>query len=183
MEKGAKILSLEIPDVKFIDSLNFFPMPLSNFPKTFGIPELKKGFFLHFFNTQENQIYIGYMSDKKLYDPDGMSPSRKQEFLTWYEDKVQQRYVFDFEKEILQYFQSDVRLLRQGCMTFQSQFKDIVEFNLMLHSITIASACNIACRKKWMPQDKTAVEPVRGWRSSHNQSRSPWLRRTDKNRL
>ena len=37
---GAKILSLELPNVKFIDSMNFFPMALSNFPKTFGIREL-----------------------------------------------------------------------------------------------------------------------------------------------
>ena len=45
---GANILSLEIPNVKFIDSMNFFPMALSNFPKTFGIRELKKGFFSPF---------------------------------------------------------------------------------------------------------------------------------------
>ena len=30
---GAKILSIEIPNVKFIDSMNFFPMALSNFSK------------------------------------------------------------------------------------------------------------------------------------------------------
>ena len=30
---GAKILSLELTSVKFIDSMNFFPMALSNFPK------------------------------------------------------------------------------------------------------------------------------------------------------
>ena len=54
-----KILCLELPNVKFIDSMNFFPMALSNFPKTFRIDELKKGFFPHFFNTQQNQIYVG----------------------------------------------------------------------------------------------------------------------------
>lgn len=72
---GAKILSVDIPNVKFIDSMNFFPMAPSNFPKTFGIQELKK----------ENQNYVGYMPDKSCYDPDGMSPSRKQEFLAWHE--------------------------------------------------------------------------------------------------
>ena len=56
---GAKILSLELPNIKFIDSMNFFPMALSNFPKTFGLNEMKKGFFPHFFNTQQNQIYEG----------------------------------------------------------------------------------------------------------------------------
>ena len=128
---GAKILSLEIPNVKFIDSMNFFPMVLSNFPKTFGIRDLKKGFFPHFFNTEENQKYVGYMPDKSFYDPDSMSPARKEEFLTWYDEKVSKRYIFNFQGELLSYCQSDVRLLKQGCMTFQSQFKEIVNFNPM----------------------------------------------------
>lgn len=145
---GAKILSLEIPNVKFIDSMNFFQMALSNFPKTFGIRELKKGFFPHFFNTQRNQNYVRYMPDKSYYDPDGMSPVRKEEFLKWYDEKVSQRYLFNFKDELLTYCQSDVRLLKQGCMRFQSQFKNIVGFNPMKECITIASACNVAYRKK-----------------------------------
>ena len=55
-------------------------------------------------------------------------------------------------------------------MTFQSQFKDIVDFNPMEHCITITSACNVAYRKKWMPENKIAVRPVRGWLSHHIQS-------------
>lgn len=167
---GGKILSLEIPNVKFIDSMNFFRMALSNFPETFRINELKKGFFPHFFNIQENQKYAGCMPDKSYYDPDGTSPARKEEFLRWYDDKVFQRYVFNFQDELLTYCQSDVRLLKQGCMTLQSQFKDIVNFNPMKECITIASACNVAYRKQWMPSHKIAVEPVRGWRPKHNQS-------------
>lgn len=62
-------------------------------------------------------------------------------------------------------------------MTFQSQFKEIVSFNPMQKCITIASACNVAYRKKWMPENKIAVEPVRGWRLKHNQSHAAlkWL--------
>lgn len=97
------------------------------------------------------------MPDKSYYDPDGMSPARKEEFLRWY-------------NELLTYCQSDVRLLKQGCMTFQSQFKDIVNFNPMKECITIASACNVAYRKQWMLAHKIAVEPVRGWWPKHNQS-------------
>ena len=167
---GAKILSLDLPHIKLIDSMNFFPMALSNFPKTFGIHELKKGSFPHFFNTQQNQNYVGYMPDKSYYDPDGMSTSRKDEFHEWYDEKVSERYIFNFQHELLTYCQSDVRLLKQGCMTFQSQFKDIVDFNPMEHCITITSACNVAYRKKWMPENKIAVRPVRGWLSHHIQS-------------
>ena len=43
--RGAKILSLTIPmfKIKFIDSLNFIPVSLAKFPKTFGMTELCKG--------------------------------------------------------------------------------------------------------------------------------------------
>ena len=117
------------------------------------------------------------MPDKSYYDPDGMSPTREEEFLGWYDNKVSQRYVFNFHDELLTYCQSDVRLLKQGCMTFQSQFKDIVNFNPMKECIIIASACNMAYRKKWMSAHKIAVEPVHGWRPKHNQSHAAlkWL--------
>lgn len=87
-------------------------MALANFPKTFGLNEPKKGFFPHFFNTQQNQIYEGYMPDKSYYDPHGMSTQRKEEFNQWY-DKVSERYIFNFQHEMLTYCQSDVRLLKQ----------------------------------------------------------------------
>jgi hypothetical protein len=55
--RGAKILSLTVSEmnIKFIDSLCFIPMKLAAFPKTFGLSELKKGYFPHFFNRAENQ--------------------------------------------------------------------------------------------------------------------------------
>ena len=57
------------------------------------------------------------------------------------------------------------------------QFKEICGFNPMEHCITIASACNVAYRKNWMPENKIAVEPVRGWRPNHIQSHATfkWL--------
>ena len=174
---GAKILSLELPNIKFIDSMNFFPMALSNFPKTFGLNEMKKGFFPHFFNTQQNQIYEGYMPDKSYYDPNGMSPQRKEEFDKWYNEKVSERYIFNFQHKLLTYCQSDVRLLKQGCMKFQSQFHEICGFNPMVHCTTIASACNVAYRKNWMPKNKIAIKPECGWRPNHTQSHTAlkWL--------
>ena len=44
---GAKIMFMEIRklSIRFIDSLNFLQMPLKSFPKTFGMNELKKGYF------------------------------------------------------------------------------------------------------------------------------------------
>ena len=168
---GAKILTLSIPHSKFIDSLNFLPMALADFPKTFGLTELTKGFFPHFFNKRENEMYVGYLPDREYYDPDGLSPARKKEFDTWYQDQVRQRTIFNFHEDILKYCQSDVRLLKQGCMQFQQHFKQVSGFNPMLQCITIAQACSVAYRRNWMPPNTIAVQPLHGWRPTHVQSR------------
>lgn len=43
ISRGLGVMYLEVGAIKFKDSLNFIPFPLSAMPKTFGIPECKKG--------------------------------------------------------------------------------------------------------------------------------------------
>ena len=64
---GAKIMFLEIPklSIRFIDSLNFLQMPLKSFPKTFGMDELKKWYFPHYFDKECNKNYVGPIRSKK----------------------------------------------------------------------------------------------------------------------
>ena len=78
--RGAKLLRIYVPmlNIKFIDSLCFIPMTLANFPKTFGITELTKGYFPHLSSRTENQKYIGPIPPSAYYFPDGMSPSEKE---------------------------------------------------------------------------------------------------------
>ena len=45
-------------NMRFIDSISFTPMPLRDFPKTFGLKEIAKGYFPHKFNTDENLGHI-----------------------------------------------------------------------------------------------------------------------------
>ena len=40
-------------NIKILDSLNFLNMPLDKPPKSFGLKEMKKGYFSHMYNTQE----------------------------------------------------------------------------------------------------------------------------------
>ena len=40
-------------NIKILDSLNFFNMPLDKLPKSFGLKEIKNRYFLHLYNTQE----------------------------------------------------------------------------------------------------------------------------------
>ena len=124
--RGAKILSMTIPmfNIKFIDSLNFIPMALSQFPKTFGKTELCKGYFPHFFNKEENQNYIGPIPDVDYYSPRTMKPEAREAFLAWYKEQVESNYLFDFRKEIVKYCRSDVAILRECCMEFREMLRD-----------------------------------------------------------
>ena len=73
--------------IRFIDSINFVNDALETFPKTFGLKELKKGYFPHIFNTRGNQNYVGAIP-AKYYDPDHMKPSKREAFLKWYDECV-----------------------------------------------------------------------------------------------
>ena len=52
---GGKLLFIQFRGVKIIDSYNFIPLALAKCPKTFGLLELKKGYFPYLFNTIANQ--------------------------------------------------------------------------------------------------------------------------------
>ena len=45
-----------------------------------------------------------------------MKLDERTKFLKWYEACVSENYVFDFKKEIIEYCQSDVDILRRGVM-------------------------------------------------------------------
>ena len=178
---GAKVLSFKTGPVTFKDSLCFLPFPLSAFPSTFGIKELKKGYFPHAFNTPQNQGYVGSIPDKSFYDPDGMKPQDKEKFETWYKAQVERGEKYDFKKELLEYCQSDVELLRKGCEAFTNQFSQEARFNPFEKCTTIAAACNLYWRcsiKEDTPAAKIAVRPLRGWHGAQiNQSNAAlqWL--------
>ena len=107
----------------FKDLLCFLPFPLANFPATFGIEELCKGFFPHTFNTLEIQDYEGPMPDVSYYDPEGMSSKKKAEFERWYTEKVASNYRYVMRREMETYCESDVELLKAGCRKFHKEFK------------------------------------------------------------
>lgn len=57
---GSTFIGLEVPKckIRFLESINFIPMPLAIMPKTFGCTVLAKGYFQHLFNTTENQSAV-----------------------------------------------------------------------------------------------------------------------------
>ena len=157
---GAKILLMTIPmfNIKFIDSLNFIPMALSQFPKTFGKTELCKGYFPHFFNKEENQNYIGLIPDVDYYSPKTMKPEAREAFLAWYKEQVESNYVFNFREEIVKYCHSDVAILRECCMEFREMLRDKTDgIDPFGKCLTIASYCHEVYRTNFLKKDSIAV--------------------------
>ena len=170
IRNGAKLLQLTFDNINFIDSLSFFQMSLSAFPKTFGLTELKKGYFPHLFNTPENQDYVGAIPDKEFYMCQSMTVNGRKDFEEWHDKKRAENAVFDFQKELLEYCESDVKLLKEGCLTFKRLFEKETKFDPFNH-ITIASACNRDLRQNRMETNTIASEPLYGWRLKTNQSK------------
>ena len=139
---------------------------LADFPTTFGLTVLCKGFFPHLFNTVENQDYKGPLRKKSFCDPDGMSPKKKKEFELWYVGKVANNYQFDLRQDMLAYCESDVKLFKAGCRKFSEQFEEHAEIDPLEKSITIASTCIRFWQKKLLTPNTVSSEPLRMVRRS-----------------
>jgi hypothetical protein len=153
---GSKLLSIQFRKVKLIDSYSFIPIALADFPKTFNLKELKKGFFPHIFNKPENFNYIGSYPEKAYYSPEQMNEKKKIEFESWYE--TVKNNSFDFKKELESYCKSDVDILERGCLKFRELLMEISKKNIddhaidpFLHAITLPSFCHLIYRKLFMP--------------------------------
>lgn len=97
-------------------------MPLKAFPKTFGLDEFKKGYFPHYFNKECNKDCISPMPSKNHYGYNQMKSNEREQFLKWYNEHVNNDYVFDFKKELKEYCRSDVDILRRSMLKFRENF-------------------------------------------------------------
>ena len=171
---GSKIMYMKVGkglNIRFLDSLNFLPMPLAKLPKSFGLEEKKKGFFPHLYNTPEHENDIlPTLPDLKYYDPDSMSKERREEFMTWYEENKSEP--FHFQNEMKDYCISDVDILLNACCKFRQLLKeqtgvmeevedlhDLLMKTIMANSIdpfsflTIASVCLGIFRGKFLTEE------------------------------
>ena len=157
--RGAKCLSMTIPmfNIKFIDFLNFIPMGLAKFPKTFAHPELCKGYFPHLFNKDENQNYVGPIPCQDDYGVNFMKPAEREAFIAWHQEQVENNYVFDFRKEIIKYCRSDVDILAKCCLLYCEMFKNKTGIDPFDKALTIASYCHQVYRTNILQEDTIAI--------------------------
>ena len=157
--RGAKSLSMTVPlfNIKFIDSINFIPMSLAKFPKTFGQDELCKGYFPHMFNKEENQNYIGPIPCQNDYGVNFMKPGEREAFMVWHDEQVANNYRYDFREEIIKYCRSDVDILRKCCLLYREMFRKETGIDPFNKALTIASYCQEVYRTNFLKKDTIAV--------------------------
>ena len=157
--RGAKSLSMTVPlfNIKFIDSINFIPMSLAKFPKTFGQDELCKGYFPHRFNKEENQNYVGPIPCQNDYGVNFMKPGEREAFMAWHDEQVANNYRYDFREEIIKYCRSDVDILRKCCLLYREMFRKETDIDPFNKALTIASYCQEVYRTNFLKKDTIAV--------------------------
>ena len=138
MGTETKILHFKHKNLIFKESLSFLNMPLPNFTKTFGLVELKKGFFPHKFSKLENLKYQGKIPDLKYYEPQHMDEEKKKECEKWYAEQVVKGESWNFQTEMLEYCKSDVQLLKEGCLKFSQDTMQDAGFNPLTQCTIIA---------------------------------------------
>ena len=158
--------TLFAPEIKFIDSINFIPMALARFPKTFGQDELCKGYFPHYFNKDENQEYVGPIPCQDDYGANYMKPEAREKFLTWHQEQVENNYVFDYQHEILKYCRSDVDIMAECCKMYRERFMHVTDtthddtgLDPFDKAITIAAYCMQVYCTKFLKKDTIALLP------------------------
>ena len=176
--RGAKSLSLKVTDwnIRFIDSINFIPMALAKFPKTFGQDELCKGYFPHMFNKDENQNYVGPIPCQNDYGVNFMKPGEREAFIEWHDEQVANNYRYDFREEIIKYCRSDVDILRKCCLLYREMFRKETDIDPFNKALTIASYCQEVYRTNFLKKDTIAVfNNDRQWKIKQSNVAVTWL--------
>ena len=178
LHNGRKLIfmSIKAMKIRFIDLLCYIPCKLSDLPETFGISELKKGFFPFAKFTPGNEKYIGPMPDRDMYDPEGMSSSRRREFDIWYDQNCHNE--FDLDAELVSYCISDVDILRRASIQFRQLFIELGHLDPFAEAISMSSAINAVFRQNFLKPQTIGLVPTSGYNPIARQSikARKWLR-------
>lgn len=167
---GWKILKLSWKNITFIDSVSFLQMPLSKFPKAFGLGSIAKGYYPHFFNTELNTNYVGPIPSKEMYGVDNFNIDEHRQFNAWYDRQITQNVVFDNLAELKKYCDLDVTILRRGCLHFMRGFIKVLNINPFLESTTLASAIMLGFRKNFLVPNTLGIVPKGQYNNMTNSS-------------
>lgn len=166
---GSRLLQIKIGRYRFLDSLNFFAAPLSKLPKMFNLSCASKGYYPHYFNTDENVDYVGPIPAIEYYGVDSMKDSDRTDFLSWYMLETQSNRVFNNKETLIGYCRQDVNILRHASLKFRELLIDLSGVD-PFEQITIAGTCMAVLKTNFLMEDQIAIIPSNGYRLRDNQS-------------
>ena len=140
--------------IRFVDSLNFLPMPLKAFTKTFDLKTVK-GYYPHYHNTVENTYYIGPMPPESDFGVSTMSTSAYVDFKVWYEEN--KNTTWNNYDEIRKYCRADVTLLREGCTAFRDMVMKATGGHDPFQEMTLASSAMQIFRSRMLVPESIAA--------------------------
>ena len=176
--QGSKVLKIDVGNVRFQDSMAFLPMALSQIPNAMGWngDELRKGFFPHLFNKEENYgLKDAAWPPLESYDPGSLKEGARADFLKWYETAKNGR--FDFMAELVSYCEMDVKILMFGVRQFRELFLGVSTVDPITRCFTLAGVAFEYFRAMQLEKMTIGITPQDGYLGSGNWSAAgkAWL--------
>nr|CAI5856595.1 unnamed protein product [Callosobruchus analis] len=165
--QGTKLLLLPVENVKFISPLIIFRCHCLNYLKLLGLGSRKGTFttvsikkrieimwdLYRLWNTTTpttSSTYTPILDDSK---------DECQKLIDWHTKLSKQQYVFDFQKEIVDYCISDVNVLQQACLKFSQIMLKEGNVDPFTEAITLPGACNKIFRRNFLEPETIGIIP------------------------
>lgn len=192
---GASIVQIKTLEGRliFMDSLRFLTMSMKDMPKTFGVEEVKKGFFPYRLNNREYWDKVIALPTKEDFEMQFMNSKDKTEFEKWYAENIHEVYMqvqqeyengirkddlwYDIFEENRAYCRDDVRVLRLCFMKFFNACQATTQIMPGVNNMTIASYCNKVWRTHHLEKDTVGLVPHKGYLQKDVQSKMAGLSR------
>ena len=91
-----------------------------------------------------------------------MDEEKKKACEKWHAEQVVKGQIWNFQQQLLSYCESNVKLMKEGCLKFAEDTQRDAGFNPLTQCITIASTCHYFWRNHQMQPKTIAVEPPHG---------------------
>jgi len=102
-----------------------------------------------------------------------MKPVDRNAFIAWHNERVEENYVFDLEKERYEYCVSDVDILSRGMIKLREEFLETCNAD-PLQYVTLPSLCFSIFRSKFI-QHKTIAVFTKDKPDKHSKTSLIWL--------
>jgi len=159
---GSEVIKINDGNVRFIESLSFFLLPLPAMPKAFGLERLvEKGFCPFLLNNKEEIDYVGDLPDEKYFGTDIMKSNNLARFKNWHNSN--QGMIFNLKHEMEKYRSNDVLILLLSVMEFRNQFKEITSLDPITRNFTLAPVGLEISRAKFFEPEQLAITPITGF--------------------